>query len=670
MGTRIRGAVLAFAAALLVALSVPMAWWSGPPTMGTKVVKEMQVDIGLLSFEGCRGVGGNEVQCQKESHTDARASLRPSMGFAIAGFATLASALLAAALLVLQGFAGATGRQALRRKVAIGALIASAFVGACGAVFVLLAPDVHAVPKGAGPFLAFGGAVLGIIQAVLAMRPDRVQMPKPAKVKAPRAAKPPKPAKVKAPKPTRAPALPPISPAPAPPPGGYPPIDFLALMEADEDAQAQETVPKVPAMPWGGPHHQAAPSNALPGPAAVLGTSMPSAYVGGGNGGPMGGPIGGQSGPIGVPMTGPNAPTMFPHQMAAPPPPPPPPPPAMGPFPPSAPPYAPTQAIVPVPSWVPPNPLPSSPMVMNIAQTPLPGTLPAMTPPPSAAEAPTQQPTAIPVPPLAAQAPTPLMPEPMRTGGDSAPPPFRKSGQTLPPPIQGAAPPPMRTKAPSLSPVIPAAAQAALAKPPVAALDGDSRAATTELGDRTDATAAVPEGAEPTDMGPLVDPPIPDDLDGRFDTASDMMETIERSGSEAEAMRAGIKPRVETPPPFKTVDRSLDDETRPRERQSAQEIVTSAPKTPTPKPITPKPTTQPPTMRSSAPPPPTPPRPKPASTPPPEIPISTASPDLPPPTDAQVATDGPAPACPQCDAPMTWVEKHLRFYCGTCRMYF
>src|SRR5258705_8859654 len=148
MGTRIRGAVLAFAAALLVALSVPMSWWSGPPTMGTKVVKEMSVDIGLLGFEGCRGVGGNEVQCQHQSHTDGRSSLRPSMGFAIAGFATLASALLAAALLALQGFAGVTDRQALRRKLAIGALIASAFVGACGAVFVLLAPDVHAVSRG------------------------------------------------------------------------------------------------------------------------------------------------------------------------------------------------------------------------------------------------------------------------------------------------------------------------------------------------------------------------------------------------------------------------------------------------------------------------------------------------------------------------------------------
>lgn len=29
-----------------------------------------------------------------------------------------------------------------------------------------------------------------------------------------------------------------------------------------------------------------------------------------------------------------------------------------------------------------------------------------------------------------------------------------------------------------------------------------------------------------------------------------------------------------------------------------------------------------------------------------------------------------SPACPQCEAPMAWAEKHLRYYCGDCRMYF
>ncbi|MEO8841965.1 MAG: hypothetical protein ABI591_30055 [Kofleriaceae bacterium] len=51
-------------------------------------------------------------------------------------------------------------------------------------------------------------------------------------------------------------------------------------------------------------------------------------------------------------------------------------------------------------------------------------------------------------------------------------------------------------------------------------------------------------------------------------------------------------------------------------------------------------------------------------------PISTAPSSLPPPKKAAVASSGPTPACPQCEAPMAWVEEHLRFYCASCRMYF
>jgi hypothetical protein len=41
-----------------------------------------------------------------------------------------------------------------------------------------------------------------------------------------------------------------------------------------------------------------------------------------------------------------------------------------------------------------------------------------------------------------------------------------------------------------------------------------------------------------------------------------------------------------------------------------------------------------------------------------------------PPRTASQPTAGPTPACPQCEAPMAWVEEHLRFYCKPCRMYF
>ncbi len=58
-----------------------------------------------------------------------------------------------------------------------------------------------------------------------------------------------------------------------------------------------------------------------------------------------------------------------------------------------------------------------------------------------------------------------------------------------------------------------------------------------------------------------------------------------------------------------------------------------------------------------------------ATPPSPRLPMSTASQSLPPPVEG-AATAGPSPACPQCEAPMAWVEEHLRFYCKSCRMYF
>jgi hypothetical protein len=54
----------------------------------------------------------------------------------------------------------------------------------------------------------------------------------------------------------------------------------------------------------------------------------------------------------------------------------------------------------------------------------------------------------------------------------------------------------------------------------------------------------------------------------------------------------------------------------------------------------------------------------------PKLPITTAPSTLPPPKALPVAAAGPTPACPQCEAPMAWVEEHLRFYCKACRMYF
>lgn len=54
----------------------------------------------------------------------------------------------------------------------------------------------------------------------------------------------------------------------------------------------------------------------------------------------------------------------------------------------------------------------------------------------------------------------------------------------------------------------------------------------------------------------------------------------------------------------------------------------------------------------------------------PKLPVSTAPASLPPPSEKQSMASGPSPACPQCEAPMAWVEEHLRFYCKSCKMYF
>lgn len=40
------------------------------------------------------------------------------------------------------------------------------------------------------------------------------------------------------------------------------------------------------------------------------------------------------------------------------------------------------------------------------------------------------------------------------------------------------------------------------------------------------------------------------------------------------------------------------------------------------------------------------------------------------PKSSELVAEGPTPACPQCDSPMGWVDKHLRYYCSSCRMYF
>jgi hypothetical protein len=64
------------------------------------------------------------------------------------------------------------------------------------------------------------------------------------------------------------------------------------------------------------------------------------------------------------------------------------------------------------------------------------------------------------------------------------------------------------------------------------------------------------------------------------------------------------------------------------------------------------------------------PAPSPAPAPPAPLAAPVARPAQPPAPRSLQTPAGPQPACPQCEAPMSWVEEHLRFYCRSCKMYF
>jgi len=133
MSTRMRGAVLALVAAALVGAALPLPWWSGHPVQGTRTIDSMTVDIGVKGFEGCRGVGGADATCEYHEHTGASKRWSPGSTFAALGFATLGAALLALVLLLAEAVAAVTGAVALRRKLAVVAMVACGLAAVAGA---------------------------------------------------------------------------------------------------------------------------------------------------------------------------------------------------------------------------------------------------------------------------------------------------------------------------------------------------------------------------------------------------------------------------------------------------------------------------------------------------------------------------------------------------------
>lgn len=294
----------------------------------------------------------------------------------------------------------------------------------------------------------------------------------------------------------------------------------------------------------------------------------------------------------------------------------------------------------------PPRTSPPAPPRTSPPSTP-PRTKPVSVPPPPTAptfgtpEPPRTHPISVPPPPAA--------PGPRTRAGTSPPPPgaiaARLKASSVPPPVRpGAMPrPPDPTALPTAAPTTPKTLVGAVAPPPVvtpkpvvvaklpvrAETDPSELAETVDrdsqnVGDATDASVALPPESEhtspseplDTEEGPAVRPP----------TDTDAVSTLAVEKVEAEVARQSMSEIA----------------TVARERISSRELMT-----------------EPAAPAAAAP-----------VVEPSKIPITTASSSLPPPKEKQVATSGPSPACPQCEAPMAWVEEHLRFYCKSCRMYF
>lgn len=309
---------------------------------------------------------------------------------------------------------------------------------------------------------------------------------------------------------------------------------------------------------------------------------------------------------------------------------------------PAAAPFAPPPAAPPAPSpFAPPTPPAPPPFAPPAAPPPAP---PPFAPPPAPARATSMGPAVGALPPLPTKVPT--IPPPLPTKVPTIPPINRARPQSVPPPPGSIAarlkassvPPPLRTAAPA--PLSTRTLAGAVVPPPPATFQLPTRAVTDpgDLGETIDREAAqqtLPREKE-------ADVQI-----GRPATHGEVGDSTDASMPLPEAESTDVRAPIDTeeapvvPPPAENDDA----ETNAIEKQTLDDTGVSEKVEPV----------------AAA---------SPAPSEAPKIPISTAPDSLPPPTEKQAATSGPSPACPQCEAPMAWVEEHLRFYCKSCRMYF
>lgn len=641
MSPRLAGAVIALTAAAVLAASVVgsiighgFAWWDGHPTLNGEVIKAKTVHVGPLGGTGCN-TGGDD--------TCSRLSL--SSGFTTTGYVEAGACgvlVLSSVILALLAFSD----NERRKQVGVVVMVAAGATAVGAVALAVVGPHVTtaqvSMPIGPGMGLMAMSLIGSMIGAVLARKANP-----PLTLRSSR-----RPADLPRAVATQAP------PAPAPAPA----YDVASLVQ--QDALRPTSLGPEPMIGRPPP----SPGGMLPGPAGPLGAPQPAH-------------------PSASPLFS-SAPQLRPLYDAAP---------AQGgsggfvPAPPAA---LPTRA---------PTPIPRD-SVRNLLgmPTPPPMQVPVVRPPVVASppQAPPERPSAPPTTPfvrpdsalatadadgwnLDPRGPTvPAMPatlpeRPVTTRGAAMPPDpgSRPKAASIPPP---------RPKPPSIAPPMPAArGKLPSIAPP---MPGAPRSLPVPAGARTKAASVVPPPrptpsplakANPTIAAAVVPPPPlantmlpvradtePGDLlptvgfvqprapteDGVFDARA----TVARDAEVAE-VGDHTDASIATPDPDASVgehtDASIALPPEARARSESEEAATRAVEKVSSAELHAEPAPS-------------------ASTSVPKIPVSTAPDSLPPPTEKQAASSGPSPACPQCEAPMAWVEEHLRFYCKSCRMYF
>jgi hypothetical protein len=651
MSSRVSGAILALTAAALLAVSIATsAWWSGHPEINGTASPRRTVHLGLIRAQGCFSDDDVDSRCS---------SLEVGGGFTVTRYVELAA--VGALMLGLLGL-GITAlkdhdRRRMFSKIALGAAGASAIVAIA---LIVQGPDIRnggksvpmAIPIGYGMILFFAGTGLGIVAGILAPQAAR---PKPAPAWTPHV---------------------PSRPTPQPPP----PVDVLALLQEDalrpsalgpEPMMGRQPPPPSPGGMLAGPSGPLAPVAGYQSqqhPSQPLFSTAPQLrplYEAAPDQGGTGGYVPGMTARPVLPNRGP---TPIAHL-----------------------------AVNPGGNGGNPAPPPIAPPLIAPSR---------IAPPPT-------------TPPRLAFTPQPPSPEPAARS-KTLPPPVRNKPLSVAPafpaqagrPVSRTTPPPRGVGAAAVpAPSVPQTLAGFL--PPIApipplparadtdtvegletvehvrgSLDGGFDAAATVARDARDARDDARDARDSGDQ-----PAASDSTDvnampySTGDSTSPSVELDQRS-FESSTYSAEAGP-VQDDDAGREVDRddddddSLDDQvaTRAREKIELGNAETDMVPTmgrrlaepPAAIPLPPRLAPAPAPERESEPEPPT----MPAvrsrvsgQLPKAKLPISTASASLPPPTAQQTATTGPSPACPQCEAPMAWVEEHLRFYCKSCRMYF